>query len=314
MIKVSKMNEIKNYNDVKWYIESIKRLLVHGNVSKQNVDYYYNIERSNIENYLCRLGLSITCFNPQNGKSLFENFILAEFSDIKRLANSLSYNHKEEIPQKLKKIFSKFNVRNINNELVENSKIKVCPYCNENFIMNRNEKYVSAELDHFFSKDKYPLFSICLYNLIPVCSTCNRLKSNTELRISPFDRSVDRDNFSITYDVTGINYLNNAREIDVNFLSNGPDGKKIIEDMKKLHIDESYKSHSDYVQELIKRKYIYNDARIDEIYNNFKDLFASKEELLRIIFGNYISKEGFNERPLSKLTHDILLQLNIQVK
>ena len=308
------MNEIKNYSDVKWYIGSIKRLLVHGNVSKPNVDLYYNIERRKIEDYLSSLGLSITSFNPQNGNNLFENFILAEFSDIKRLANNLSYNHKEAIPQKFKNIFSKFSIKNINNELVENSKIKVCPYCNENFIMNRNEKYVSAELDHFFSKDKYPLFSICLYNLIPVCSTCNRLKSNTELRISPFDRGIDRDSFSITYDITGINYLNDAREIDVNFLSNGPDSIKIIEDMKKLHIDESYKSHSDYVQELIKRKHIYNDARIDEIYNSFKDLFASKEELLRIIFGNYITKENFNKRPLSKLAHDILLQLNVHVK
>lgn len=308
------MNEIKNYSDVKWYIESIKRLLVHGNVSNPNVDLYYNIERRKIEDYLSSLGLSITSFNPQNGNNLFENFILAEFSDIKRLANSLSYTHKEAIPQKFKNIFSKFSIKNINNELIENSKIKVCPYCNENFIMNRNEKYVSAELDHFFSKDKYPLFSICLYNLIPVCSTCNRLKSNTELRISPFDRGIDRDSFSITYDITGINYLNDAREIDVNFLSNGPDSIKIIEDMKKLHIDESYKSHSDYVQELIKRKHIYNDARIDEIYNSFKDLFASKEELLRIIFGNYITKENFNKRPLSKLAHDILLQLNVQVK
>lgn len=46
------MNEIKNYSDVKWYIESIKKLLVHGNVSKQNIDYYYNIERRKIEDYL----------------------------------------------------------------------------------------------------------------------------------------------------------------------------------------------------------------------------------------------------------------------
>lgn len=308
------MNDINNYSNTKWYIESIKRLLVHGNVSKSNVDYYYNIERRKIEKYLSSLGISGACFNPQNGNNLFENFILAEFSDIKRLANSLFYNHKEAIPRKLKTIFLKFSAKNINNELVENSKIKVCPYCNENFIMNRNEKYVSAELDHFFSKDKYPIFSICLYNLIPVCSTCNRLKSNTELKISPFDRSVDRDNFNITYDITGINYLNDAREIDINFSSNDPDGINIIEDMKKLHIDKSYKSHNDYVQELIKRKYIYNDARIDEIFYNFKDLFTSKEELLRIIFGNYISKENFNKRPLSKLTHDILLQLNVQVK
>lgn len=308
------MNKINNYSDLKWYIESIKKLLVHGNVSQSNINYYYNIEIKKIEDYLTSIGLSNRSFNRLNGNNLFENFILAEFPDIKRLATDLSYNNKDTIPQKIKSVYSKFSEKNLNNQLIEKADIKVCPYCNENFIMNRNEKYVSAELDHFFSKDKYPLFSICLYNLIPVCTTCNRLKSNNSLKVSPFDKSIDRDNFSITYDINGTDYLNNVKEIDVKFVPSGQDGINILEDMKKLHIDESYKSHNDYVQELIKRKYIYSDAKIDEIFYNFKSLFASKEELLRIIFGNYISKENFNKRPLSKLTHDILLQLEVYTK
>lgn len=308
------MNEINNYSDVKWYIESIKRLLVHGNVSESNVNYYYNIEKKKIEKYLRSLGLNNKCFNSHDGNNLFENFILAEFSDIKLLVNSLSYDHKSIISQKLKTLFSKFSIRNINNELVEKSGVKVCPYCNENFIMNRNQKYVSAELDHFFSKDKHPLFAICLYNLIPACPTCNRLKSNKDLRVAPFDKSINRNNLRVTYDINGIDYLNNSKLIDVNFVPSDQDGLNIFADIQELHIDESYKVHNDYVQELIKRKYMYSNAKIDEIFHNFEGLFASKEELIRIIFGNYISRDQFNKRPLSKLTHDILSQLNIHLK
>ena len=42
-------------------------------------------------------------------------------------------------------------------------------------------------------------------------------------------------------------------------------------------------------------------------------MFGSKEEIMRIIFGNYILPEDMNKRPLSKLTRDILDELKIKV-
>ena len=38
---------------------------------------------------------------------------------------------------------------------------------------------------------------------------------------------------------------------------------------------------------------------------------SDKEDLLRLIFGGYISDEDLGRRPLSKLTKDILEQLEI---
>lgn len=40
-------------------------------------------------------------------------------------------------------------------------------------------------------------------------------------------------------------------------------------------------------------------------------LFKNKEDLLRLIFGGYIADEELGKRPLSKLTKDILEQLEI---
>ena len=43
--------------------------------------------------------------------------------------------------------------------------------------------------------------------------------------------------------------------------------------------------------------------------NEYKDLFSSKEELYRIVFGNYYGEDAYGKRPLSKMTSDILWDL-----
>ncbi len=65
--------------------------------------------------------------------------------------------------------------------------LKVCPYCNRNYIFNFGKKSESAtaQMDHFYDKSKYPYLSLCLYNLVPCCSTCNLRKSNKDVLSSP---------------------------------------------------------------------------------------------------------------------------------
>ena len=80
---------------------------------------------------------------------------------------------------------------------------------------------------------------------------------------------------------------------------------------KLLNIYTSYQSHNDYLNELIKKAYIYNDSRIKELYDLLGNTVSSEEELYRLIFGNYIDYSNINSRPLSKLTQDILKELKI---
>ena len=53
--------------------------------------------------------------------------------------------------------------------------LRVCPYCNEQYIapILTHKGRVRADLDHFFSKKKYPFFALSIYNLIPCCKFCN---------------------------------------------------------------------------------------------------------------------------------------------
>lgn len=56
-----------------------------------------------------------------------------------------------------------------------------CPMCGQ--LLETSKKSSSsiptADLDHFFPKDKYPQFSLLPQNLIPTCMECNRIEKHT---------------------------------------------------------------------------------------------------------------------------------------
>ena len=60
-----------------------------------------------------------------------------------------------------------------------------CTYCNRQYVItvngkNDKERIARPQLDHWFSKELYPLLSLNIYNLIPCCSICNSsIKRNT---------------------------------------------------------------------------------------------------------------------------------------
>lgn len=60
---------------------------------------------------------------------------------------------------------------------------KTCPYCNltnEITLFEDDEGVMRPSLDHFFDKDRYPLFAISLGNLIPSCHHCNSTFKGTK--------------------------------------------------------------------------------------------------------------------------------------
>ena len=63
------------------------------------------------------------------------------------------------------------------------------------------------------------------------------------------------------------------------------------------------------MQEILKKRIIYSRSQIKELYKSYGNLFKDEEELVRIIFGNYINSKDLNKRPLSKLTKDILKEI-----
>lgn len=304
------MNQINKYSSVEWYIEEIKKIVVHKNTFFKNIDKKYKEHEHEFSKYLSDHGVSLNNFTHKISDSIFENFIVAEYADLERLL-TIKYNIDDKIPQLFKKVYGKFSKNNINNLIIEKSHILVCPYCNENFITNRGNTHTSAQLDHFFDQSSNPLFSICLYNLIPCCPTCNHIKTNAPLLVSPFNSSINRNQFKITYSPTTAEFITANNAVSIDFLAEGDDGEKILKDIKQLDIDQSYKYHNEYLTELLKKAHFYNHSQIKELKELFGNEISSEEELNRLIFGNYTDSENINSRPLSKLTQDILKELKI---
>ena len=83
-------------------------------------------------------------------------------------------------------------------QLHEHLKLRVCPYCDENFIFandGRGGRRSKGPFDHYFPKSQNPYFAISLYNLVPSCGSCNSLKSDfnsiSYALINPFTDEID---------------------------------------------------------------------------------------------------------------------------
>jgi len=240
-----------------------------------------------------------------------KEIIFADFNELNNLKNTygvitLSFTDKEFIEKSLyKEIRNKFGYK-----LVELLNLKVCPYCNRNYIVNFNKTNTTVQLDHFYDKSSYFYLAISLYNLIPSCSICNLRKSkkDDEILYPYLDNFDDLVNFK--YEGINSNSLLNFFHPQRVKLSISSINNKVQNSINIFNINELYQEHRDIVSEILKRKEMYPKSRIDELYNQYVGkLFNSKDELIGLINCNYIEKEKINQRPLSKLTKDILEQI-----
>lgn len=186
---------------------------------------------------------------------------------------------------------------------------RVCPYCNRNYIGYRRVKVI-YELDHFFSKDEYPLLAACFYNLVPSCGSCNRIKSTQEYTYSPYeDIDVDRE-LKITYIPTSSHYLHNASDIDVimKIAGTAANPSPLQGNIDALHLEEIYKMHSDTVQELLWKKMVYSSSYAADLS---KLTGLGTDDIKRMVTGAYCDPDNYGKRPLSKLTSDISRQIGL---
>lgn len=198
-------------------------------------------------------------------------------------------------------------------KLVDLLGLATCPYCNRNFTVNFDKNGTTVELDHFYPKNQYPYLAISLYNLIPVCHTCNHKKKEHKLKIYPYEESYNEYvNFSFNINQAEV-LLTSDVDIKYKFKKNDKKSKKKINNYHMvLNIPSLYDNHKDIVLELIQKREIYPDSYIDELMQNFDGkVFGNRDELMRLITCGYINDEDINKRPLSKLIKDISEELEL---
>jgi len=188
-------------------------------------------------------------------------------------------------------------------KIVKNAGLTVCPYCNRDYINCRAENVSGAQLDHFFSKSDFTLFAVCLYNLVPVCSNCNRIKSAQPIAfVSPFDNSIDwQKDISFSYTSKTL------KDIKIIINSKG----NLNNNINGMRINEAYQIHGIEVLELIEKKKMYNETQKKEFEEVLSKVKLTDSEIKKIIFGPEITKESLRTKPLGKMLSDLHKELNI---
>lgn len=260
----------------------------------------------NQKNYINNLRC-VNCWCEQYLQINLKELIKADYCKLEEIISKFDAN-KTEFPRRLKEFMIKtmYKKRFPRLSFVEKLGTTVCPYCNRNFI-NSNKKNTMCQLDHYYSKSDYPFLAVSFYNLVPVCPSCNHIKLEKKITYSPHNKNyTPNELLSFNFHITRSNFLNDANQIviEINSIDD-----IIKENIKILKLKDVYEIHTDLVQECIKKAIIFESGYLDHLYSNYGALFSSKQELHRIVYGNYIEEDSYGKRPLSKLTADILNEL-----
>lgn len=242
-------------------------------------------------------------------KKEFEEDIITPLDDYVKNIN---------IEYKLDEIFDyKLIGKNWRNKILADLNIEVCPYCNRQFINKYNykgDKRVSADLDHFIIKSKFPLFSLSLFNFIPSCQICNSRMKGQILRdvIYPFADGFDDDCYFSLVSKENINkitleqlfglenispMMKISRELNIKNL-------RIYNSVELYKLKELYETHSGYVKNLNIRKRVFdNDDYLKTLKSVLGENATHRNELQDYLYGCH---EATSSVILSKLTADIV--------
>lgn len=211
-------------------------------------------------------------------------------------------------------------------DYMEKLKIRTCPYCNRHytFTIRKNNSGFSTrpEYDHYYDKSTYPHLALAFYNLIPSCKECNHSKKNQPLRVHPY-KSHFESRFVITnpaddevLDLENILTIKTENDFNIKFRKgdigqyNDPSDEE-LENITTLGLVDLYNGHKDYVLELIEKRNSYDLITREGIVDGFQGVFHTQGEVFEFIWGRYLEENTFEKQPLSKFTHDILLQLEL---
>lgn len=193
--------------------------------------------------------------------------------------------------------------KSFRDEIMTSLNITVCPYCNRQYItswedMNKikgtkKRKKTTADLDHFYPKSEYSLFSLSLFNFVPSCQVCNsRMKLSSFLDdngirpIYPYTESFDD---SAVFKASTITPQDDPKKLlEVWLGENEKDLKLTLEihspcsDIQKeerikrsnelFHIEDVYQIHKGVVSELMLKRRIFDDG---EYLQGLKNLFEN---------------------------------------
>ncbi len=191
--------------------------------------------------------------------------------------------------------------------------IKSCVYCNAQLTVTidkgKNDFKANYQLDHYYPKSKFPYLSISLYNLYPVCASCNLSKLEKKVDFKLYTDKIDYDLFKFEIKQSSFAKFLISRNIDDLKIVFTKKGDKNYD--KVFKITEIYETQKDIVEEIILKSLVYNDSYRHNLINISLKKKISNSLIDRFILGNYTEPDDIYKRPMSKIMQDIGKQVGL---
>lgn len=250
-----------------------------------------------------------------------EELLLGNITKLKDAVNQIGIVKSPDIKDTFDGLYNNLITNKIMKDWAKKTGVTVCPYCNRSYIFTVENGGIRPQYDHFFPRADYPYLSISMYNLIPCCSVCNLAKHDKSVYVNgkltmiyPYENGYGHQ---AVFDVTSKDkptdrvsawlgmtedyavQLRYTRDID-------DDLKAQIENSwKEFKLQELYEQHSDYIRDILRTNYIYNDAYFESLVEQFPTLFVDAAEAKNLVYFNYLDEKDWGKRILAKLTHDL---------
>ena len=185
--------------------------------------------------------------------------------------------------------------------------VKVCPYCNRQFISSYEDGAVgsktTADADHYYPKEQYPILQMNIFNLVPSCNVCNsKTKGKSNKRhLYPYVDPSDSLTFEIPLEVG-----EQVSKILIDTKSNKRSGDSI----GVFKLDKIYQTHLDEATEVKQNatNYFEFGEKTYEVLQGLEvpfDIFST--------WFSFMGKDALKE-PLTKLRRDIFNQMKDELK
>lgn len=289
-------------------------------------------------------------YDKKYANCYFNNKITASILDFRCILDSMFnelkqtlIRNKNGVPERI--VDYSLISSDLRHKLMNSIGIRTCPYCNRNYITRYgiNGSKSTADLDHFYQKEQYPLFALSLFNFVPSCPVCNSRLKNThpaDDTMYPYEEGFGDDvHFELNYignDKTGTNILHLWQALDSVAYSDfeirisidpntDPDRVKRIKKSKELfHLEELYDDHKQDALETALRTRIYCEGSYkkfcEKLFNKCRGsgmvnssasdlenyMFRKGFDNEWLMFGTFINdKKRKFDKPLSRMIHDI---------
>ena len=173
-------------------------------------------------------------------------------------------------------------------------------------------------LDHVLDKATHPVFSLCLYNFVPSCYSCNcKFKGSSDIlngsglsSLSPTSSDFNLHELMkfrvLFYNRKSIHTTRGNKDFVIDLGQSNPN----IENYKRIFkLIGRYSFHKNEIVEIIDKKRRYSDSKILEMS---RQLNIPTTELRKDIFGKELFEGNLEERSLTKFKRDVAKNIGIK--